>query len=115
MRYLKFRAWDKRDKTLRYFNDLYWFEENCQHNNGDYDYEVSQSTGMIDSYKREIYEGDLVNFLVRNYGADIVKYENQEVIYKNELGMFVFGDDEYCMSDWILEIKVVGNKWENKE
>ena len=36
--------------------------------------------------------------------------ENQEVEYDEELGMFVFGEDKWCMADHIKHetIKVVG-------
>jgi hypothetical protein len=75
---------------------------------------------MKDSYDKEIYEGDFVDFkVVHNmseafYTARIRYnfYKNQEVIYNDEVGMFIFGEDEYCMADGILEIYVVGNKYE---
>jgi hypothetical protein len=114
MRELKFRAWDNRDNQLIYFDDLYWFEEHYVHQNSGWNgYEISQFTGMIDSNDKEIYEGDLVDFNVKHYD-EVLRYKNQEVIYKDKFGMFVFGEDEYCMAHRILEIHVVGNKWENK-
>lgn len=114
MRSLKFRAWNPRLKQMEYFDDLYWFEDNYVHHDGDNDYEISQFTGMFDCDGQGIYEGDLVYFKVIHFNEEAHEYINQEVIYKEDLGMYVFGEDEYCMTDRILRIRVVGNKWENK-
>ena len=112
MRELKFRAWDDHNNEFIYFDDLYWFEENYVHHSGDNHKIIQQFTGMQDSSDKEIYEGDLVDFSVRHY-EEILKYKNQEVIYKDEFGMFVFGEDEYySLSDRLFEIYVVGNKYE---
>jgi len=113
MRNLKFRAWDDHNNELIYFDDLYWFEENYVHHSGDNHKIIQQFTGMKDSNDKEIYEGDLIDFRVLHFGAETHEYKSEEeVIYKDKLGMFVFGEDEYCMADRILEIHVVGNKYE---
>ena len=115
MRQLKFRAWNPRLKQMEYFDDLYWFEDNYVHHDGDNDYEISQFTGIADCDGREIYEGDLVYFKVIYFNHEAHEYINQEVKYKSNLGMYVFGEDEYCMADRILRIRVTGNKWENRD
>ena len=113
MRSLKFRAWNPRLKQMEYFDDLYWFEDNYVHHDGDNDYEISQFTGMLDCDGKEIYEGDLVYLrVIYHFNKESHEYANEEVMYRDQLGMYVFGEDEYCMTDRILRIKVVGNKWE---
>ena len=37
-REIKFRAWNTRRKEMEIIDDLYWFEENQCHHNGDNDY-----------------------------------------------------------------------------
>lgn len=100
MRQLKFRAWD--DETFHYW-DKYWSNE----------WQWNRYTGIKDSNGKDIYEGDLVNFKVKTY-AEILTFENQEVKYLDDYAMFVFGDEEYCLNDYIVRnsIVVVGNIYE---
>lgn len=108
MRQLKFRVWDERDQELVYIDDLYWFECNYVHNSGDA--LIEQFTGIKDCNGVEIYENDLIDFEVLVFYKQTEKMENQKVEYDEELGMFVFGEDKWCMADHIKHetIKVVG-------
>jgi uncharacterized phage protein (TIGR01671 family) len=62
MRELKFRAYDAKNKHYEYISDLYWFEENFVHCQGDNDYTLEQFTGAYDSNGKEVYEGDILKF-----------------------------------------------------
>ena len=108
MRQLKFRVWDERDQELVYIDDLNWFEGNYVHNSEDA--LIEQFTGIKDCNGVDIYENDLIDFEVLVFYKETEKMENQKVQYDEELGMFVFGEDKWCMADHIKHetIKVVG-------
>ena len=60
MREIKFRAWNTRRKEMEMIDDLYWFEENMCHHNGDKDFVIQQYIGLKDNNDQEIYEGDIL-------------------------------------------------------
>lgn len=103
MRQLKFRVWINNYEEVHYVEELYLYEG----------WPTQQWTGMKDRDGVEIYEGDLVNFKVKTF-AEVLTFENQEVKYLDEYAMFVFGDEEYCLNDYIIRdsIVVVGNIYE---
>lgn len=73
---------------------------------------VGQYTGLKDKNKREIYEGDIVQF-TDNYNTDIpprigvVKFNNAS---------FYITDGAYSCYRWIdINVEIIGNIYENPE
>ena len=78
-REIKFRAWNTRRKEMEMIDDLYWFEENQCHHNGDKDFVIQQYTGLKDKNGKEIYEGDIVQERYEQYDHRSSKRENKHI------------------------------------
>jgi hypothetical protein len=93
MREIKFRAWDKENKKMVFFNSIW--------NMPDPDYsehsDLMQYTGLKDKNGKEIYCGDLM----KNPNSN----NTYEVVF--EKGMFCFGNYEFPL--WKGDTK---NFWE---
>ena len=114
---LKFRAWNKRTKEMVYIDDLYWFEENQVHQQGDEDWEIMQHTGLKDKNGVAIYEGDVVN-VCEEYGSD--SYSPLVVDFRK--GCFILRQSDYMEQhrpitevDFLQVYEVIGNIHENPD
>lgn len=121
MREIRFRAWNKVDKTM-YENAIY----NCKDT---FDmilkhpqiYEVMQYTGLKDKNGTEIYEGDIVaqfNFEDKFFRTKVV-YKNGSFGYINPLFNEFISYDSNIAFKWkngrSKNIEVIGNIYEDPE
>lgn len=118
MREIKFRAWDKSDKKLKYSDDysglgLFFGLKEHREEYG-VKYELMQFTGLKDKNSKEIYEGDIVRVEVPF--EDCSDFYTVSVSYKLEKAEFVFQHPigtQFKMQPENLE--VIGNIYENPE
>lgn len=74
---------------------------------------VSQFIGLIDRYRKKIFEGDIVNIVTGINGYKSTYHSTiQEVKYIADNGIAVFYP--FDNSD-IVEVEVIGNIYDNKE
>ena len=140
---IKFRAWHKGLDRMCDANYID-FEGNCYDESNSFEgtyvkydskYELMQYTGLKDKNDKEIYEGDIIQFVWEedscwgkagtykgyigfNQGAFEVTY-----IGRDEITVFDDGgwhensksDDMQSFISWSEEIEVIGNIYENKE
>lgn len=118
MREIKFRAWDKSDKKLKYSDDYsglgLFFELKEYREEYGVKYELMQFTGLKDKNSKEIYEGDIVRVEVPF--EDCSDFYTVSVKYKLEKAEFVFQHPigtQFKMQPEKLE--VIGNIYENPE
>jgi len=124
-REIRFRAWDTKAKAWAKWEDNFIGQDGKLHVRGNDHLILEQFTGLHDSKGREIYEGDIVEYV------DMPFYRKR---YKVEFGNFSFDGGHYryqyhgfglvpieCddMEDhWRLiegDIEVIGNIHENPE
>ena len=118
MRQHKFRAWDKKRKTMNYqksdhptfgdhsfdFGDLFYYSKN--------ELVAMQYTGLKDKNGKEIYEGDIVSG----------KQYSKKVVYNEERTTFMllfYYENRWLRDNLSEEVstgaEVIGNIYENKE
>jgi uncharacterized phage protein (TIGR01671 family) len=128
MREIKFRAWDKKSKTMFYqgSSDLESLQSFIFHwGNG----ELMQYVGLQDKWDNDIYEGDIVYCFKDKFGKNkheywTVRYRDSKFVVYNQLNserdieiditescypIFTTDGKEY----WVLE--VIGNVHESKD
>ncbi|WP_353096198.1 YopX family protein [Tissierella praeacuta] len=113
MREIKFRAWDKYRKEMFAIFDSEkqdnWFLPlwKLRH-------EIMQYTGLKDKNGKEIYEGDIVEFVDCQYESETLCVG--EVIFEEFGWHFTNSITESSLSCYdSSEIKIIGNIYENKE
>ncbi len=121
---LKFRDWDPETKEMRYFNlDGYDREVHNAYGN------IMQYTGLEDKNGKEVYEGDIVEYIDRSpvipeQRTAIVKFIGGNVDYANNLLISPFvniGNFNY-KTNFIMgtlnnpaESIIIGNIYQNPE
>ena len=115
MREIKFRAWNTRLKTMEMIDDLYWFEENQCHYNGDYDYVIQQYTGLKDKNEVEIYEGDRIIFDNSDIGGQrhegVVEWNSDQSLDNLCWGLWI-PNKGWLHCDFLGDLEVIGNIFE---
>lgn len=134
-REIKFRAWDKDEKEMLYFDDMPDEVEITLDADGQFillaegrddcvtgcqyyhiDYELMQFTGLKDANDKEIYEGDVCS--IERYYDDIhgneKTYLDRFEVYFHE-GVFAREDNLDCLSGCSTHCEVIGNIYENPE
>ncbi|MBD9743590.1 YopX family protein [Enterococcus faecium] len=122
----KFRAWDKRENTMRDVAVLH-FTKGGKVNSIEYwktpselkSYHVRnlvlmQSTGLKDKNGVEIFEGDLVEH-DDNLNGDWETFEACEVVYDKDYAQFCFKWDAGNFLTDYRNLNVIGNIYENSE
>jgi hypothetical protein len=134
MRELKFRVWDKDEKSwcapdklewcilpnpfvLQPFSGIFELDESNKERDSAYSlgttYEVMRYTGLKDKNGKEMCEGDIVR---ANIYTDDHLY--LEVYYHNGCFIIDYKDSEadyFCVGDFPGSLEVVGNIYENPE
>lgn len=129
MRQLKFRVWDKDFKKMHIcgedVHDSITFDSNgrafyynLQNGDGSYGddsaYVLMQFTGLTDGNGKEIYEGDIVDYLCESDTSDWM--ERGVVEWDEELLQYNVGDKKEKLDvDVVENVWVVGNKFANPE
>lgn len=124
MRTIKFRAWDKENKSMRtskHWSIMFdgsihppsnkmqeWFPDQ---------FVLMQYTGLKDKNGKEIYEGDIV----RSYGTSATrKHKNGDKLFDHVVEFFDGGFEPFtectCTASWsIHEYEIIGNIYEHPE
>ena len=124
-----FRAWHKEDKRMMYNLNLFGcgaitdcefeVEEIIDDSPNGYDFIMHekdevilmQSTGLVDRYDKEIFEGDIIKL------DNTIRFVNYNDKKGRLVASYITDINDYCDfdEDWILKYEVIGNIYQNKE
>lgn len=125
-REIKFRAWDKENKIMSGVKDLHFFTGGidvtvaCDEEDwiSEPYFELMQFTGLLDKQGKEIYEGDIIRFLLPDctwsHPQQVVYAHSSFVTKSGNLWGLGYGLD-IVHSDNLKFLEVIGNIWENGE
>lgn len=114
MREIKFRAWDKENNKMFHYgsNEGFFAHAEC------HDWPVMQYTGLKDKNGKEIYEGDIIEYLSMTgiSTRGVVEWGQTAAFYLHspDQGNLLFDEFTGCFHEdehW----KVLGNIYENPE
>jgi len=139
MRVIKFRAWDNKEKKMLYDSDLEtygtplislegilcssWTSEGgggVEKLVDEQDrYILQQFTGLLDKNGKEIYEGDVIEIDYRSIAVDCTIYKG-EVFFNTDRSLSnlewgLWTKKGYHRTDFLGELKIIGNIYENPE
>jgi len=142
MNQIKFRKYNKKEKTLSIGGAIYYskdedktyYQDNCENLYDETDYIISQYTGLRDKKNKEIYEGDIIKLINPDFFRN---EENRNYLLNNKIqvrysldssgnypwaGFTLIRMNPVDLEDGIIldcmscqAIKIIGNIWENPE
>ena len=115
---IKFRAWDKERKHFNHFEldndagfyDIFYRAEKSKYCAKDSDW--MQYTGLKDKNGKEIYEGDIVKVVTKDFDYPDVVNKGKVIFEKGH--WLIMGNEEYYLYGQD-EIEIIGNIYENPE
>jgi len=123
MREIKFRVWDKLAEKFIYPDkgyqghfilDLNGRFHNLQNGSGGDEYIVQQYTGLKDTIKVEVFEGDILQYVPDYIESKAGQCETEIFDVKFEDGCFVCDGQATSQSD-MSYYNIIGNIFENPE
>lgn len=128
MREIKFRAWDKKEKSMYSMQDIFieaetgeiWQTTFCKYDTPNTEieltnrYELMQYTGLKDKNGKEIYEGDIVSCENCYNCFGKIEWNNYSCGFKFMVAYDTYFESEE-IADFIGDMKVIGNIYENPE
>lgn len=110
MREIKFRAWDKNNSDMVYFDLAGRIYAECAYlTDIDKDSIIMQYTGLLDKNGEEIYEGDIIEYPINQYPFDTFKKFRELVEWKSDSVSCGF------KTLYFPKCEIIGNFYQNPE